>query len=107
METEVRRRRRLSGAEKMAVLKKHLKGKAPVSQVCVENGIAPSQFHKWQEELFENGSLVFERGPDAGSANKALLAENAELKRQLEYKTKVLFELMEEHVRTKKKLGLS
>jgi transposase-like protein len=104
---EVRRRRRLSGAEKMAVLKKHLKGKASVSQVCSESRIQPSQFHKWQEELFENGSVVFERGSEGAAVNKALQAENAELKRQLEYKTKVLFELMEEHVKTKKKLGLS
>ena len=37
----------------MAILRQHLKSKKPVSEVCLDNAIAPSQYYKWQEELFE------------------------------------------------------
>ena len=103
---QVAARRRISRAGKMNVLKQHLKAKKSVSEVCAENAIAPSQFYKWQEELFENGEVVFS-GAAVDQVNKKLLAEIDELKRQLAYKTQVMFELMEEHVKTKKKLGMS
>jgi len=90
----------------MAILQQHLKAKKSVSEVCVENAIAPSQFYKWQEELFEKGEIVFSGG-SSDQVNKKLMAEIEELKRQLAYKTQIMFELMEEHVKTKKKLGLS
>ena len=80
----------------MAILQQHLKSKKPVSEVCLDNAIAPSQYYKWQEELFEKGDVIFS-GNTSDQANKKLIAENEELKRQLNYKTQVLFELMEEH----------
>ena len=96
--------RRFTGAQKMAVILMHLKEKKSVSEVCTEAAIAPSQFYQWQNDLFINGQKAFE---PVDQSNRKLQAENEELKRQLAYKTQVLFELMEEHVKTKKKLGLS
>ena len=90
----------------MAILQQHLKSKKSVSEVCTNNSIAPSQYYKWQEELFEKGEVVFSDGT-SDAANKKLLAENEDLKRQLNYKTQIMFEVMEELVKTKKKLGLS
>lgn len=95
--------RRFTGAQKMAVILMHLKENKSVSEVCTKAAIAPSQFYQWQNELFNHGERAFETGD---KSNKILQAEIEELKRQLAYKTQVLFELMEEHVKTKKKLGL-
>lgn len=107
MSQDTANRRRLTGAQKMAVLLMHLKQKKSVTEVCTEISIAPSQFYKWQEELFENGESVFDSNDGGNKALQKLREENEELKRQLAYKNTVLFELMEEHVKTKKKLGLS
>jgi transposase-like protein len=96
--------RNFTGAQKMAVLLMHLKEKKSISEVCTEAAIAPSLFYNWQSELFTKGEKAFESGDQR---NKKLQTEIDELKRQLAYKTQVLFELMEEHVKTKKKLGMS
>jgi len=88
-------RRRLSPEQKTAILKAHLVDKKPISDLCDQHGIQPSQFYRWQQEFFERGSLVFEtRG------EKPSLA--------LERKVTALEEkLMEEHVALKKSLGES
>ncbi len=96
--------RNFTGAQKMAVLLMHLKEKKSISEVCTEAAIAPSQFYNWQNDLFIKGEKAFESGDQR---NKKLQSEIEDLKRQLAYKTQVLFELMEEHVKTKKKLGMS
>ena len=107
MSKETATRRRLTGAQKMSFILMHLKQKKSVSEVCMESSIAPSQFYKWQDELFEKGEIVFDKKDGDNKALQKLREEVDELKRQLSYKNKVLFELMEEHVNTKKKLGLS
>ncbi len=107
MAQEYSKRRRFSGAQKLEMIAMHLKQKKPVPEVCENFSIAPSQYYTWQEELFEKGEVVFE---SKGEDNKTIakLKETIEdLKKQLSYKNTVLFELMEEHVKTKKKLGLS
>lgn len=107
MKKETAKRQRLTGAQKMAVILMHLKQKKSVSEVCAESSIAPSQLYKWQEELFEKGEMVFDSNASENKTIQKLREEVDELKKQLSYKNKVLFELMEEHVNTKKKLGLS
>ena len=46
-------RRHFSGPERVAILKRHLVEKTPVSDLCDELGIGPSQFYRWQSELME------------------------------------------------------
>jgi transposase len=53
-------RRHFSGPEKVAILKRHLLEKTPVSDLCDEVGIAPNLFYRWQKEFFENGHAAFE-----------------------------------------------
>jgi transposase-like protein len=53
-------RRRLAPDQKIAILKAHLVDKKPISDLCDQQGIQPSQFYRWQQEFFERGSVIFE-----------------------------------------------
>jgi transposase-like protein len=99
------RRRRLAPEEKIAILKAHLVDQKPISDLCDQHGIQPSQFYRWQQEFFERGSLVFESRGEKPST--ALERKVTALEEKLVRKDSVLAELMEEHVALKKSLGES
>ena len=42
----------------MAILRRHLVDKAPVSDVRDQIGIHPTLFCRWQKELFEHGAAA-------------------------------------------------
>jgi transposase-like protein len=46
--------------EKVAILRRHLLDKVPVSDLCEEKGLRPTVFYRWQKELFENGASAFQ-----------------------------------------------
>jgi transposase len=48
-------RRHFAGTEKVAILKRHLLDKVPVSDLCDELHLYPNQFYAWLKEFFENG----------------------------------------------------
>ena len=98
-------RRRLSPEQKIAILKAHLVDKKPISDLCDQHGIQPSQFYRWQQEFFERGSLVFETRGEKPST--VLERKVTALEEKLVRKDSVLAELMEEHVALKKSLGES
>jgi transposase len=52
-------RRHFTAQQKVAILRRHLVDKVPVSEVCEENGLQPSVFYRWQKELLEKGAVVF------------------------------------------------
>ena len=99
------KRRYLTPEQKIAILKAHLVDKKPVSDLCDQNGIQPSQFYRWQQEFFERGKLVFENHTEKPST--ALERKVTALQEKLTRKNDVLAELMEEHVALKKSLGES
>ena len=98
-------RRRLTPEQKIAILKAHLVDKKPVSDLCDQHGIQPSQFYRWQQEFFERGRMVFENHNEKPST--ALERKVDALEEKLTRKNDVLAELMEEHVALKKSLGES
>jgi transposase len=98
-----KQRKHLSAVDKVKLLRRHLVEKVPVSQVCEEAGIQPTQFYKWQQIFFENGTAAFERpGRPVSSGHEQRIAF---LESKLHRKDEVLAELMEEHVALKKSLG--
>jgi len=100
-----RQRRQFSNAEKVAILRRHLIEKAPVSDVCEEFQIAPTLFYRWQQQFFENGAAAFAKQretKDDGWQHKA-----AVLEAKLQRKHEVLSELIEEHLLLKKGFGES
>jgi len=98
-------RRRFSAPEKVAILRRHLAEKVPISELCDEHHLAPNLFYRWQKEFFENGTAAFDR--DNGSEVRRLQERNEALQTRLAHKDEVIAEIMESHVELKKKLGLA
>jgi transposase len=53
-------RKHYSGEEKVAILRRHLLDKVPISDLCDELGLQPTVFYRWQKEFFENGAAAFQ-----------------------------------------------
>ncbi len=89
--------------QKVAILRRHLVGKVPVSDLCNELHLQPTVFYRWLKEFFENGATAFRHSPDLES--KRDKERIAALEAKVKSKNEVLAELMEEHVALKKSLG--
>lgn len=98
-----RKRAQYTPEEKVAILRRHLVEKVPVSELCEELGLGPNVFYRWQKEFFENGAAAFQRRPQAAQPQYAQQIEA--LKQKLQKKDEVLGELMGEYVALKKSLG--
>ena len=66
-----RQRRHFADADKVAILKRHLIDKVPVSDLCDEFDIYPNQFYDWLKKFFENGHLAFANGRKAKAVEDA------------------------------------
>src|SRR5260370_42313461 len=97
-------RRHFSGPEKVAILKRHLLEKTPVSNLCDELGITPTLFYRWQKEFFENGHAAFENDRKSKAVEDAKQRKIEQPEAKLQRKNEVLAELMEEHTQLKKEL---
>ena len=51
-----KQRKHYTAAQKLALLRRHLIDKAPVSDLCEEHGLQPTVLYRWQKDLFENGA---------------------------------------------------
>jgi transposase len=91
--------------EKVAILRRHLIDKVPVSNLCEEYGLHPTVFYRWLKQFFENGAAAFGPAPRADKQAEAREQRIAFLEGRLKKKDEVLAELMEEHVALKKSLG--
>jgi transposase-like protein len=76
-----------------------------VSDLCDEYQLQPKVFYDWQKQFFENGAAAFVR-TDRNTKNEEKMVIK-HLQEKLNRKHEVLSELMEEHVKLKKKLGES
>ena len=94
--TESQRRKHVPGGQKAAILKRYLVDKVPISDLCDEYGIQPSQVYQWQKVLFENAAAVFER-PNR-RAEDAKERKVVALETKLQQKNEVIAELLQEHV---------
>jgi transposase len=107
-------RKRLSGPEKVAIVKRYLIDRVAISDLCDEYGLQPSQIYRWQATLFEHGADVFDlkKGRRAKAAESAKDARIAQLEAvvaqkdaKIVQKNEVISELMEENVLAKKASG--
>jgi len=53
-------RKYYTAEEKVAILRRHLLDKVPVSDLCEELGLQPTVFYRWQKKSFENGAAAFQ-----------------------------------------------
>lgn len=98
-------RRRFEAKDKVRIIREHLIDKRPLSEICEQYGIAPTQFYQWQKLFFEQGAAVFE--PRKVVASKSFELENTvkKLTKKLAQKDEVIAEIMASHVELKKSLG--
>ena len=101
--THEKERKHYTRDEKVAILRRHLLDKVPVSDLCDELGLQPTVFYRWQKEFFENGAAAF-----SGKSRPDHQAEQQRiefLEKKIQTKDEVLAELMAEHIALKKSLG--
>jgi transposase-like protein len=99
-------RRHLTSSEKLALLKRHLVDKVPVSDLCDEHGLQPSTFYRWQQLLFERGAQAFDgQKPEAPRREQELAQKVQLLEQKLQKKDSVIAEISAEYVALKKELG--
>src|SRR6266850_7099551 len=98
-------RKHYTAEEKVAILRRHLLDKAPVSDLCEEFGLQPTVFYRWQKEFFENGAAAFQQKVRSNQPSEQ--ERIAYLEKKIQTKDEVLAELMAEHVALKKVLGNS
>ena len=96
-------RKHYTPEEKVAILRRHLLDKVPVSDLCDELGLQPTVFYRWQKDFFENGAAAFsgKRRPDHQAEQQRIEF----LEKKIQTKDEVLAELMAEHIALKKSLG--
>jgi len=99
-----KQRKQYTPEEKVAILRRHLLDKEPISKLCEEVGLQPTVFYRWQKEFFENGAAAFE--PKARPNHSADQERIAYLQKKIQTKDEVLAELMAEHVALKKDIGV-
>ena len=98
-------RRHFTGAEKVAILKRHLVEKVSISNLCDELQLYPNQLHTWLKEFFENGHAAFDNGRKAKAVEDAQQAKIQQLEAKLARKNAVMAELMEALTEEKKRNG--
>ncbi len=99
------KRRRFNGTEKIGILKKHLLEGTPISNLCQEFAIAPSQFYDWQRQLFEGGAALFDAKRLRPGQPDDRDQKIKELELKLAHKNEVLSEAIDALVTAKKLNG--
>jgi transposase len=101
-------RKTYSPEQKVAIVRRHLLENVPVSDLCDEYGIHPTQYYQWQKVLFENGASAFVRRPNKANVKRQQNAHEkkiGQLEEKLQNRNEVVAELLQEHVQLKKELG--
>jgi transposase-like protein len=106
-------RRKFTAEQKAAIVRRHLKGKEPISSIAEELSIQPTQIHQWVAMALDQVERAFEKTDKSNKAAQRAEAKINDLKEQrikkleekLIYKNEVIAELMEENVKAKKANG--
>jgi transposase-like protein len=53
-----KQRKQYAPEEKVAILRRHLLEKEPLSKLCDEMGLKPTVFYRWQKEFFGNATVA-------------------------------------------------
>ena len=102
------KRKNFTPEQKVAIVRRHLLEKTPVSDLCDELGIHATQYYNWQKQFFENGANAFERRTNQYNRRRQQDATDlkiAQLEEKLANKNEVISELMEENIKAKKANG--
>ena len=77
-------RKNYTPVEKVAILRRHLIDRVPVSDLCDEHQLSPTLFYLWQKQFFEGGTAAFERknGPSESQHLRTIAALREKLHAQ-------------------------
>ena len=64
------KRKQLTPEQKLSIVRRHLLEKVPLSDLCDEFRIHPTQYYNWQKQLFENGTSAFERRTNSANQRR-------------------------------------
>jgi transposase len=107
MSNSNRSRRQFTTEQKVALMRRHLVDKEPVSKICEEAQLQPSLFYQWLRQAFDNLGAAL--GPpvsnEPNKREKELVARTKELEAKLVKKDHVIAEVTAELVSVKKELG--
>jgi transposase len=106
-------RRKFTPEQKAAIVRRHLKGKEPISAIAEELSIQPTQIHQWVAMALDHVERAFEKTAKAEKVAQRAEAKINEFKEQqiqklrekLIHKNEVIAELMGENVKAKKANG--
>ena len=103
-------RRTFTAEQKAEIVRRHLRGKVPVSQLAEELSIQPSQIHQWVNTVLAQAEQAFEKTARKGKRQRAKQQDAGEqrikkLEARLDLKNEVIAELMEENIKAKKANG--
>ena len=103
------KRRKYTVDQKVAILRRHLVDKVPVSQLCEEYKIQPSLLYQWQKAVFDNLGAALDAPADQTAdrqrEKREAAARIAHLEARLAKKDGVIAEISAEYVQLKKELG--
>ena len=102
------KRKHLTPEQKVSIVRRHLLEQVPVSDLCDEYGIHATQYYAWQKQLFEQGSVAFERKTNKANQKRQQHAQAKKIEQlegKIQQRNEVVAELLEEHVQLKKELG--
>lgn len=102
---ETNQRRQFSPEQKIKILRQPLLDKSPISEVCEQHQITPTQFYQWQKTFFEKGATAFTK--TARRAHSQDEQRLTKLEDKLKRKDEVIAEIMAEPILLKKELGES
>ena len=100
-------RRHFTPPQKAGIVRRHVAGKEPVSNLADEFNVQPTQIHTWIKQVLDQAERAFEKTVNraAKRADDVKDRKIAALEEKLVKKNEVVAELMQEHVQLKKELG--
>jgi len=99
-------RRHFTPDQKAQIVRRHLSGKEPISNLADEFGLQPCQIHNWVKLVLDQADKAFQNGLGRPPRLERVKDRKIEfLQAKLVQKNEVIAELMEEHVKLKKGLG--
>ena len=100
-----RSRRTFTLQEKATIVLRFLTDKIPVSDLCDEFELRPTQIYAWQKQLTDNAALVFQKPCQSTKQTDAIDRKIIALETKIQQGNEVGARLLYEHVQLKKELG--
>lgn len=92
-------RRHFSPEQKATIVRRHLGGKEPVSNLADELGVQPSQIHLWVKQLLDQAERAFQSTGRKRTASNLEQIRLAALEAAVERKDALVSELLQQFAR--------